>query len=312
MAFVGKLAYLFLFPGLLFVLMSGLVARAILAGMSTAVTGGPATTLPGNTRRVVRLIGRESLATGGALNVLQWAAPAVKLLALSWVSCILIGFLPGDLVLLFALLLLTSSCDLVLVFCSANPRVRQNGRAEAACALGWAVPLALVLAGVALRTGEVGISPIIRWQAANGVLVASSASGVTAAVGSALGMFAAFTTTLCLARMKPLGRGLLDDPPGGIASDLSGPPLAMLNMSQIALYFVVPLLLVVLFLAGPASTWHGIAFWVLKVGSVVVILGVFDLVSSRARSGRALAWSLGVAGGLALAGLVLVWIGVSG
>jgi len=41
----------------------------------------------------------------------------------------------------------------------------------------------------------------------------------------------------------------------------------------------------------------------------VVIMGVVDTMSPRARSSRAMAWSLGAGGALALAGIVLIWVG---
>jgi formate hydrogenlyase subunit 4 len=311
MAFVGKLAYLVLFPGLLFVFLAGLAARGIVEGMSAVVTGGSAPGRASGLRRIVRLFADESSPATGAPAVLQWAAPAVKIVALSWISCLILGFLDGDLLLILALLLLASACDLVLVSCSSNPRVRQNVTSECAQAIGWAVPLSLVIAGVALRTGETQVSAVIRWQVANGVLVGSPAGGALAATGTGLGLLGALVAVGCLARLRPLGRGLFGDPPAGIDSDISGPPLAVLNVSQLALYFLTPLLVVTLFLAGPSSSWYEVVFWALKVAGVIVVLGIVDVVAPRIRSGRALAWSLALGGGLALVGFVLIWVGGS-
>lgn len=311
MAFVGKFIYLVLFPGLLFVLLGGFAARTVLSGMSAALTGvapaGPATGLPA----LMRLFSRECVATDGPLHGLLWSAPPVQLLALSWVSCIVFGFLPGDLALLFALLLLASGADILPAFCSANPRVRQNGFSQAARVLGWAVPLALVFALVGLRTGEISLTGLVQWQVANGMLIASVAGGTLAQVGTALGLAAALVGALSLARLRPLGPGLFDDPPGGVLCDVSGPPLAMMRLSETAYFFVAPLLIAALFFAGPASTWYEVAFWALKVAALVILLGVADLVSPRLRSGRALAWTLGAGGALSVAALVLVWVGVS-
>ena len=309
MAFVGKLANLVFFPGLLFVAAAGLAARMVLSGMSSVVTGatpaGPANGVAG----LRRLFSDECVATDGPLHALQWTAPAVKLMALSWATCVVFGFFDGDLALLFALLLLASGADLLLTLCSANPRVRQNGFAEAARVLGWAVPLALVLALVALRTGEASMSGVIRWQASNGILIASTAGGALAQVGTALGLAAAAVGALCMARLRPLSRGLFEDPPGGIASDMSGPPLAMLRISDTASLFVAALLLAALFFAGPASTFLEVAFWALKLAGLAVLLGVVDIASPGLGSKRSLALSLGAGGAFALAGLVLVWIG---
>ncbi len=311
MAFVGKLAYLVLFPGLLFIVMAGFATRAVLTGMKSVVTGGHVEGPPACGWSLARQFTSECVATGGSLHAVQWCAPVVKLLALSWVSCIALGFLGGDVVLVFSLLVLAAAADLLLFFSSANPRVRQNALGQALCVLGWAVPLAFVLAGVVLRTGEVSVAGLAKWQVDNGVMVASSSGGALSQAGSALGLTAALVCGLSMARMRPLGRGLFDEPPGGVTSDLSGPPLAMLRLSDAATLIVVPLVLVLLFFAGPYKAWYEIAFWGLKVLGLLIVLGAVDLVFPRMRSNRAFLWSLTVAGALALAGLGLIWAGVS-
>jgi L-iditol 2-dehydrogenase len=53
-----------------------------------------------------------------------------------------------------------------------------------------------------------------------------------------------------LIRFRPFGRAYFADPPGGIAHDISGPPLAFVRISETAAYFVVPFLITVLFFAG--------------------------------------------------------------
>lgn len=312
MSFVGKLVYLALFPGLLFTCLAGLTARGLLGGMTGVVTGGsprgPAIGLTG----ALRLLTAECIPAGGPLHAVMWIAPPVELFALSWVSCLIFGFLGGDLVLLFTLLLLSSAAGMLICFASGNPRVRQNGPSEAAAVLGWAVPLALVIAGVSLRTGEVTVAGLIDWQAGNGGLLWSTAGGGSLAVaGTAMMLAGSLVSVLLLLRFRPLGRGLFSDAPGGVAQDISGPPLALLRMAETASLFVVPLLLVALFLAGPASNWYEVSFWALKVVGLLVLLGVVDMVSARARTERLLLWSVGAGGGLALAGLVLIWVGVS-
>ncbi|MBU4301275.1 MAG: NADH-quinone oxidoreductase subunit H [Actinobacteria bacterium] len=312
MAFVGKLAYLALFPGLLFIYMAGLAARGLLGGMSGVVTGGsprgPALGLPG----VLRLLTAECIPTGGSLSAVIWLAPPVMLFALSWVSCMLFGVVGGDLALLFSLLLLSSAAVILICFSSENPRVRQNGRSEAAALLGWAIPLALVIAGASLRTGEASVAGLIDWQVRNGGLLWSmEGGGALAVAGTAMMLAAALLCALLLMRLRPLGRGMFSEAPAGIAQDITGPPLALLRIAETASLAVAPLLLTALFLAGPASNWYEVAFWVLKILGLLLLLGIVDLVSARARSDRLLPWSLGVGGGLALAGLVLVWLGVS-
>ena len=311
MSFIGKLAYLVLFPGLVFIAFAGTLARGLLAGMSGAITGGnpggPEQSLPS----ILYLLNGECIPIGGPIQALQWLAPAVKLLSLSWVSCAIFGFLPGDVVLVYALLLLSSSADLVLCFMSGNPRVRQNGWPEAVSLLGWSIPLAAVLAGVSLRTGSVSISGLINWQTANGVLLGSTAGGELALAGSWLMFLVALMCSLSMMRLRPFGRGYFSDAPAGICCDISGPPLALLRVAEMASFIVVPLLIVALFLGGGASASYEVVFWGLKLAGLFMLLGLFDQVSARMRADRVLLWLVCAGSACAVVGLVLVRSGVS-
>lgn len=310
MVFVGKIAYLLLFPGMLFVLLAGLAARAVLAGVGTAVAGRERRGAGAGTGFLFSAPRSECIATDGSLHAVTWIAPVVKILALSWVSCLVFGFIRGDLVLLFALLLLASGADVVVAFTSGNPRVRQSAWPEAASLAAWAVPLGLVVATVSLRTGDPTLSGLIKWQSTNGALVAAR-GGAAAQAGTVLALVAALAAALALARLRPLGRGYLSDAPGGLLDDVSGPPLAFFIAGETVGLFVIPLVLVALFFAGPAAHPYEIIFWGLKVLGVFVLLALVDVVSARARSRSALIWGAGAAGAIALAGLVLTWIGVS-
>jgi formate hydrogenlyase subunit 4 len=311
MVFVGKFAYLVLFPGMLFIVLSGLAAGAVLSGVGTALAGnerrggGPGITY------LLHAARSECISTGGSLQAVTWIAPVVKLLALSWISCIVFGFIAGDLVLLYVLLLLASGCDVVVALLSGNPRARQAAWPEAASLISWAVPLALVLAALALRTGQATVSGLIAWQTTNGVMVAASAGGGAAQAGSVLALLAALASGIALARLRPLGRGYFSDAPAGILDDVSGPPLSFFIAGGTAALFVVPLVLVALFFAGPAGNWYEVVFWALKALGIFVLLALVDVVSARARASRVLLWGAGIAGALALAGFILIWTGVS-
>ena len=312
MAFVGKIAYLVLFPGILFILLAGMLARTVSAGMASALAGGERRGASAPAAFLLAALDQEAISTGGALYAVVWLAPLVKLVALAWVSCIIFGFFPGDLVLVFALLLVAGGADLFTALLSPNPLVMQQAWAEAASLLAWAVPFALVLAAVALRSGEVSVSGLIKWQAANGVLLASSSGGATAQAGGALTLIAALCAAVALARLRPFGRGRAPGSPGGILDDVSGPPLAMFAGAEAAALFVLPLVIVTLFFAGPAASWYQVVFWALKVLGILILLLLLDLLSARSGSRTVVRWGVGAMGLIALLGLVLTWIGVSG
>ena len=95
------------------------------------------------------------------------------------------------------------------------------------------------------------------------------------------------------------GQLVLSDVDLVYAHDLSGPPLAMVRISETVAYFVVPFLITVLFFAGPASTWYEVVFWVLKVLGVFILLAVGHVIFARVRTGSVRTWLLG-AGSLAI------------
>lgn len=312
MAFVGKIAYLVLFPGILFILLAGVLARAVSTGMGAALSGGDRRGLAASAAFMFSAPDQEAISTGGALYAVVWLAPLVKLVALAWVSCIIFGFFNADLVLLFALLLVAGGADLLTAFLSPNPLVMRQAWGEAASLLAWAVPFAGVCAAVALRSGQVSVKAVIDTQVTGGVLLASASGGAVARVGGALTLIAAISAGVALARLRPFGRGYAAGSPGGMLDDVSGTPLAMFAGAGAAALFVVPLVIVMLFFAGPAGNWYEIIFWALKVLGVLVLLLLVDLVSARAGSRTVTRWGVGAMGFIALLGLVLTWIGVSG
>ena len=307
--FVGKLAYLILFPGTVFVIAVGVAARAVTSGVGAAVAGPGRSGSPWSAAQIVRCARTECVAAGGSLHGAMWVVPVFKLLAISWASCIVLGFLGGDLVLLFALLALAAGCDVFFAYISPNPRVQQQAWPEAVSLLAWAIPFALVTCCVVLRTRAVSVSGLIAWQAANGSPLIGHAGGVTADVGTFLALFAALFSTVAITRLRPLGRGYTTGP-GALLDDVSGPPLAFFLAGDVAMMFIAPLAIVTLFFAGSAAHWYQVVFWALKVLGVLLLLGLIDVVSSRAGTRRVIAWGICLGGGLALAGLILVWIGV--
>lgn len=312
MTFLGKLAYLALFPGLAFILVAGTVARGARGAMSRALYGGNASGPPFSLNWLAGSLLSLTVAADGSLHAVSWLAPMVRLVSLSWAACVLCRFLPGDLPLLFALLLLALSADLLVTAVSANPRVRQQAVGQGFALACWAAPLAFAFATVALRTGELSVQGVLTWQAQRGVLVAAGGAGPLAIAGSALAFAAVLLLSPFLMGLRPWGRDRLAGPPdGGTAADLSGAPLALSSMGDSALLVVAPLVLVALFLAGPSSTWYDVIFWVLKVAGMFLVLAVADLVFPRLTQSRAALWMLGAGGVLALAGLALVWAGVA-
>lgn len=309
MSFIGKIAYLALFPGALSLLLAGAAGRRMLETVSVVI-GAPRDAPSAGLASIIGWLSTEPAREGVFSSALAWTAPPVKLFAVSWVACVILGFLDGDLALVYFLLLLALAAHLVIVWTTVEPSGGNNAWMEGAAALGCAVALGLVMAGVSLRTGEVEVARVIGWQVKNGLLVGSGAGGALAQAGSALGLAGALVAGLGLMRLRPFRSVSAGGPAGGTAEGLSGPPLATLLAAEAAMLFVSPLLVVSLFLAGGAGTWYEVGFWALKVLGVLALSGVADAVTARFAGKRALV-VLSVAGcAAALAGLLLIWVGV--
>lgn len=310
MAFALKLFYLAVFPGFLFTLLAGTLARGLKQAIPAGSCGQESAFPASSPKTLIRLLFSETIAAAGDFHALLWIGPAVKIFALSWISCIVFGFMSGDVFLLFTLLLVFSSTDLFLCWLTGGKRVRQQCWRTATAVIGWVVPLAAVIAAVTLRTDSVSVQGIIRWQGAYGSLIVSPEGGNLARIGCIAGAAASFLCFSSLSGMKPFGTRMFTFQPGDITTEFSGVPLAMLCASQTCALLVMPLVLVSLFFAGPASNWLEVLFWILKVTGALILMVLFDYMSSAAQRFRIFYWMVGFGGALALASFVLVWVGV--
>ncbi|MBN1289689.1 MAG: NADH-quinone oxidoreductase subunit H [Actinobacteria bacterium] len=310
MTFATKLFYLAVFPGFFFILTGGTLARGLRQSVPAGGHGHDSAFPALSMRALLRLLAGETIAAGGQFHALMWIGPAVKIFSLSWVMCIVFGFMSGDLFLFFTLLLMFSSVDLFVCWLSGGGRVRQQCWRTATAVIGWAVPLSIVLSAIAMRTDSVSMQGIIGWQAAYGPLVVSTEGGIFARIGSIVMVPAGFLCFTSLAGLKPFGTRLFTFQPGDIASEFSGAPLAMLCASQTSALIVMPLIFIALFFAGPASNWLEVVFWVLKVAGAVILMLSVDFMSARAERLKIFYWMVGFGGTSALAAFILTWIGV--
>ncbi|MBN2169655.1 MAG: NADH-quinone oxidoreductase subunit H [Actinobacteria bacterium] len=310
MAFASKLFYLAVFPGFFFILVSGTLARGLKQIIPVGGHGQESAFPASSMKTLLGLIAGETIANGGQYHALLWIGPALKLFALSWITCMVFGFMSGDLFLFFTLLLMFSSVDLFICWLSGGKRVRQQCWRTATAIIGWAVPFSLVLSAIALRTETVSIQGILSWQTAYGPLVISPEGGTIALVGAIVMVPAAFLCLASLAGLKPFGTRVFTYQPGDVASEFSGAPLAMFCASQTSALIVMPLLLIVLLFAGPASGWLEVLFWILKVAGALILMLLLDFMTTRAERLRIFYWMVGLGGTLAMTALILTWTGV--
>ena len=310
MSFAGKIVYLVLFPGALTLLLTGAAARLVLGAVSAAARA-PRDVRPPGLLSIYSSFAGEPRGEAVFAGAVVWAAPPARLFAVSWVACIVSGFLEGDLVLVYFLLLLALAARLAASHAAGVVERGPDATAEYGALVGCAAALGLALAVVALRTGEVEFSRVLNWQVQNGSLIAHTGDGALALAGSALGLAGALIAGLGLMRLGPFHVQGRAGAHGDAPVRLAGPPLAVLEASDVAMLAVVPLLITALFFAGGAGTWYQVAFWALKVLGVLVVSGAVGAACARLKGSHALAVLPGVGCALALAGLIMVWTGAS-
>lgn len=305
MEFVGRLAYLVLFPGLLFITAAGTVAWSVARRIASFGPGAPLDPGPGPTGILEPLKSETREGGRGEVEFLDLACPQVKILCLAWVSCAVFGVMSGDVALVYALFALAFTCDALVESFRLPPGGRPGATEAAARALGWLAPLAPVLAGVALRTGQVSVSGVIEWQAANGMLVSSPEGGPLATAGAAVLLGAALLFGSGMAGMRPRPCGDRSGSGAGGEGEPAGVKLALDRCGRAARLFVTALLICALFLAGPASNWHEALSWALKIAGMVAVFALLELALRGLAPRLKVGWTAAAPLALAVAGLAL-------
>lgn len=259
---------------------------------------------------LVKLAGKETVLPRGADRFTFLAAPAVGLAAVVTVSVILWaavlypdqGIL-GDWVVVLYLLLIPSLAVIVGGSASGNPLAAVGASREMQLLMAYELPFVLaalvpvVQAGMTFRLGE-----LVTWQAEHG-WVLGSWSGALAAIVALLAIQAKLALVpFDLAEAET-------ELAGGALIEYSGTALALVRLTRSLLLFVLPFLLLVLFLGGGGDGWEG--FLAGAVGYVVLLLliTVIRNTNPRVRIDQALRFFWGPLSGIALAAVILALLG---
>jgi len=286
MSFLGKVIYLLVFPGFFF-----LVSVSSIATFARREENAFSAW-----RRLIISTPKER----DSANSINIAASVVRVLTLSWLSCILFGFFQGDLVLVFNLLLLQALCSSILDISSLEDLSKKDLLSYATVRFGWTIPLALAFVVTSLRCGEVMISGIISWQNVAGMAVTSTAGGLKALSGSVLSLLSALTASLGILGFAPFSSVKFKERRVEEILD------AVVLSSDSAVYIVIPLLVTILFFAGKTQPWYEYIIWALKVIIVFIFLSVVDLILRKKRSMRFAFLALALGFVFGLLGLILV------
>lgn len=308
------LEYIFLFlvfPGLLFSgfmgLMVGWVDRKVTARVQWRV--GPPWYQ--NFIDIIKLLFyKETLVPQGVSRAVFLAAPALALASATLVSTIVCfvnapgakGFI-GDLIVVVYLLVIPPIALMLGGFASANPLASLGASREMKLMLSYELPFILALVVPIMKSGyAIRFADILGHQAANG-----------AVIGSASGVISFIVMLLCV--QAKLGFVPFDvaeaetEIISGPFIEYSGKALGILKLAKAVIFFALPVLMITLYFGGIRLDPEGFVKSLLQYIFIVVLIVVIKNTNPRVRIDHAVAFFWGPATFLAIASVVLAYIG---
>ena len=260
---------------------------------------------------ILKLLGKETLVPEGSGGTVFLLAPLFGLAGIAIAAALLghimiwpqEGFV-GDIVVLVYLLIIPTVALIIGASASGNPIASVGAAREMKLILGYELPYLIVVATVIYKSGfDFQIGNIVTSQSQNGLNI-GSISGVIGFI------------VLLLSTQAKLGLVPFDIPEadqelmGGIITEYSGPPLAVIKITKAMLLAVMPLFMVALLMGGIHLQGLSILWSILKYVVIVVLVVLIRNTNPRIRIDQAVKFFWGPVTILALAGLVLSFWGL--
>ncbi|MDD5382476.1 MAG: NADH-quinone oxidoreductase subunit H [Candidatus Margulisbacteria bacterium] len=297
-------------PGFLFTAVVGLLATWVDRKVTARVQyrQGPPWFQP--FADLAKLLGKETIVPEGAAKAVFLGAPLIGLAGATLVSTIIwmvnfshgVTFI-GDLIVVLYLLTLPSLAIIFGGSASRNPLSAIGASREMKLILAYELPFILAVFTVVLRTGSIMFGNILGYQLANGMMI-QSCSGLIA-----------FLVALIVVQAK-LGVVPFDIPEAeqeiaaGALLEYSGPALAVYKLSRAMMYFILPVLLITLFMGGiDLSFWGGIAWFIIKYVIILTLIILIKNTNPRLRTDQAVRFFWGPVTALAAIGFILAMVG---
>jgi NADH-quinone oxidoreductase subunit H len=295
-----------LFPGLLFTAAAGLltswVDRKVTAMVQMRV--GPPLLQPFYDLRKYFI--KETCVPEGGATGLFLVAPLIGFAGVTLASLILwrallnpeVTFV-GDLIVLVYLLMMPALGVVLGAFASRNPLASMGGSREIQLMIAYELPLVLVV-----------LVPVIQAQS---IRLGDLVSGTPAAtLSGVLALLAGLACVQAKLTIVPFDMPEAEtELTGGVFIEYSGPPLGVYKLTRAMMLFTLPVFLVALFFGGfitvpgLAPKLWGLLAWFVVVALTVVIRNT----TPRLRTDQAVKFFWGPVSVLALAAVVLAWMG---
>jgi len=311
-----NLLHIFIFPGLLFVsvigvLMTG-IDRKLVARMQKRV--GPPITQ--GFYDFFKLMGKETIIPEAANKPAFLAAPIIGFVSL----VVMVLFIPmfgfsvfsgtADVIVMIYLLTIPGVALIIGGSASGNPYAGVGASREMVTMIGYELPLILSVLAVCRKVGGASLvfslNDIVGWQAANGcglfhwALIPAALAFllvIPGEVGTQPFDVAEAETEIC----------------EGPLVEYSGAPLAMFKLNTALKMFIMPALFVALFLGGISTgiVVLDVVIFVLLTGLISFLsMTVPHAISARFKVEGLFKFYWTIVAALALVSLVLVWFGL--
>ena len=302
---IDYLLYFFIFPGFLFLAVSGIlfswVDRKVSARVQWRV--GPPFLQP--FYDVAKLFFKEiSVPDGGNVWIFM-LAPVLALLAVLLASNVLIitwinpysGFV-GDLIVLFYLLVVPQISAIMGASASNNPLASVGASREIKSILGYELPLILSIIVVIIKSGGVSIGKIVLAQQQGGSYA-----------GTFSGVLSLIVVILCMqakAGLTPFDAAEAEtEIAAGSLIEYSGPLLAVWKLSKMMFFVIAPVFITGIF-------WNG-GNWLALGGKVAVLLVIFILIKNvnpRVRIDQSIRFFWGIVSFVAAVAVIFAAVGL--
>jgi NADH-quinone oxidoreductase subunit H len=303
------LSYL-VFPGFVFTALAAMLVhwidRKLTARLQWRV--GPPLLQPAYD--LLKLLGKETLVPNGIPAATFLAAPLLGLGAVVIVSTMTWramlwpaqGFL-GDLIVLVYMLMLPSLSVILGGFASGNPVASLGASREMKLMLADELPFLLaVLVPVIRSGGAIRLGELVEHQQAAG-MTAGSLSGALALLVALMAVQAKLT-------FVPFDCPEAEtEIMGGPYTEYSGPPLAVFRLTRMMMHFILPSVVVLLFLGGVRFVGVSIAWSMLKILAVLLVITLLRNTNPRVRIDQAVRFFWGPMTVLAAAAMALAFLG---
>ncbi len=260
---------------------------------------------------ILKLLGKETLVPEGSGRTVFLLAPLFGFAGMILASVLLVHVLiwpdqsfVGDVIVLVYLLTVPATGLIIGASASGNPIAAVGASREMKLLLGYELPFLIVVIMVIMKSGfDFSIGSIIDSQVMGSVNIAS--------ISGVLGFI-----VLLLCTQAKLGFVPFDAPEaeqeimGGVITEYSGPPLAVIEMTKAMMLAVMPLFIVAMLMGGIRLEGISILWAVLKYVAIIVLIVLIRNTNPRVRIDQAVSFFWGTMTVLALIGLALAYVGL--